>query len=579
MSSARPDDLTPPSELIPHHTLHATPFGIRKELRSVFSTQKALFRLLFEVPSSPMRNTFLLEEPRRRSRHGLATAETLARYTKGRIHTIIIKQNEPAAHRILGGLTKPNYTVKSDATEMKNVGATCAALRARTASGASIILCSTWDKMRVCSAPDSDWVSAQPISSGGKVQVHHIPEPNARFRFGVRGAGAAFERRTRKSDIQSIFDGFGAISGDIRALVASQSLLDCWIDVLQPVPWQSPSVLHHRSSDRTVPRLEIHLNNLRIVLVGHFTVLEALELNHSRSRTIHAFSSPLPFLAVDVEATPLGAPLRFVRISSPYNDAIGSPPSTRVLRSYTPVWCAPYTRSMDLGCAFRPFTWALHDAREYLACITQDECAEHVLYALLDPAHPHGAFHQSDILLERIFHGVVDEISWQERNFLPPTHFLNCFISELRERRTGKGVLWDGDRTRMLRVRSDQWEDIGVGRVNASTGGQAQEPPKEIMSHDRQTQTVSTPTSTEASRFLHLISCSAANLVALLLGFLPVCPEKRRVRIDNILLAFEETTPCIEDIHVNWRKVQFYMKSTAAGGPFDWGQAIPPNPG
>ncbi|KAJ7016020.1 hypothetical protein C8F04DRAFT_1203793 [Mycena alexandri] len=51
-----------------------------------------------------------------------------------------------------------------------------------------------------------------------QVQVHHIPEPNARFRFGVRGAGAAFERRTRKSDIQSIFDGFGAISGDIRAL-------------------------------------------------------------------------------------------------------------------------------------------------------------------------------------------------------------------------------------------------------------------------------------------------------------------------------------------------------------------------
>lgn len=71
---------------------------------------------------------------------GHAMAEALARYTKGRIHVILIGQNEASATKILAGLTKPTGEdsgackrefVKCDATEMKNVRTTCADLRAR----------------------------------------------------------------------------------------------------------------------------------------------------------------------------------------------------------------------------------------------------------------------------------------------------------------------------------------------------------------------------------------------------------------------------------------------------------------
>jgi NAD(P)-dependent dehydrogenase (short-subunit alcohol dehydrogenase family) len=73
---------------------------------------------------------------------GQAMAEALARYTKGRIHIVIIGQNEAAAQKILGGLTKPvgddaaasgwkHEFVKCDATEMKNVRVICSELSAR----------------------------------------------------------------------------------------------------------------------------------------------------------------------------------------------------------------------------------------------------------------------------------------------------------------------------------------------------------------------------------------------------------------------------------------------------------------
>ncbi|KAJ7105163.1 NAD-P-binding protein, partial [Mycena epipterygia] len=71
---------------------------------------------------------------------GHAMAEALARYTKGRIHIIIIGRNEATATQILAGLTKPtgrdsgawkHEFVKCDATEMKNVRVICAGLRAR----------------------------------------------------------------------------------------------------------------------------------------------------------------------------------------------------------------------------------------------------------------------------------------------------------------------------------------------------------------------------------------------------------------------------------------------------------------
>ncbi|KAJ7433610.1 hypothetical protein B0H11DRAFT_2259227 [Mycena galericulata] len=69
---------------------------------------------------------------------GHAMTEALARYTSGRIHIVLIGQNEAAATRILAGLTKSSggdackrEFVKCDASEMKNVRKTCAELRAR----------------------------------------------------------------------------------------------------------------------------------------------------------------------------------------------------------------------------------------------------------------------------------------------------------------------------------------------------------------------------------------------------------------------------------------------------------------
>ncbi|KAJ7442341.1 hypothetical protein B0H11DRAFT_2251512 [Mycena galericulata] len=283
---------------------------------------------------------------------GHAMAEALARYTSGRIHIILIGQNEAAATRILSGLTKSpggdackREFVKCNASEMKNVRKTCAELRARLERINHLVL----------SAGFNSTVWAGETKEG--LDYHLSLRYYSRFVY-----------------IQEL----------VTLLTAAADL------------GQDARVMTVLGGGLGLPLVTKDINNSQ-ARGGAYECLKGI--------------------------TASIAGIRAGTISAGYNDALviwfaAQYPRLAFIHIHPGMVRTPeFNKGLNLGWALTPVAWAIQSLINISVAVSQDECAEYMLYALLDPTHTHGVFlHQrhGDLVSGRVF-DVVEEISSEER--------------------------------------------------------------------------------------------------------------------------------------------------------------------
>ncbi|KAJ7473384.1 hypothetical protein FB451DRAFT_291959 [Mycena latifolia] len=287
---------------------------------------------------------------------GHAMAEALARYTHGRIHIVLIGTNAAAAQRILAGLTKPadsdtdaggwkHEFIQCDATEMRNVRAVCAGLRARLERINYLVL----------SAGANSMAWAGETSEG--LDYHLSLRYYSRFVY-----------------IQEL------------------------------VPLLSAAAV--QGQDARV---------MSVLGAGFAFPVNTKDMNNAQAR-----GSAYECLKGVTAST---AGIRAMAISAGYNDAMviwfaAQHPRIAFMHIHPGMVRTPqFNGGIDIGWALRPLAWALHGLVAFFGAVPQDDCAEYMLYALLDPAHPHGAalrHRRGDLLGERVFEA-PQEIGGEER--------------------------------------------------------------------------------------------------------------------------------------------------------------------
>ncbi|KAJ7445543.1 hypothetical protein B0H11DRAFT_430634 [Mycena galericulata] len=288
---------------------------------------------------------------------GHAMAEALARYTSGRIHIILIGQNEAAATRILSGLTKSpggdackREFVKCNASEMKNVRKTCAELRARLERINHLVL----------SAGFNSTVWAGETKEG---LDYHL----------------SLRYYSRCVYIQEL----------VTLLTAAADL------------GQDARVMTVLGGGLALPLVTKDINNSQ-ARGGAYECLKGI--------------------------TASIAGIRAGTISAGYNDALviwfaAQYPRLAFIHIHPGMVRTPeFNKGLNLGWALTPVAWAIQSLIDISVAVSQDECAEYMLYALLDPTHTRGVFlHQrhGDLVSGRVF-DAVEEISSEERKVRLP---------------------------------------------------------------------------------------------------------------------------------------------------------------
>ncbi|KAJ7150671.1 hypothetical protein C8R46DRAFT_1123876 [Mycena filopes] len=285
---------------------------------------------------------------------GQAIAEALARYTNGRVDIIIIGQNEAKARQILAGLTEARKT-------------------------ASLTFKREFIK---CNA--SEMKNVRKTCEGLRARLGHI-------NYLVLSTGAnsmAWAGETKEGLDYHLSLRYFSRFVFIEELA---SLLEAAVDLGQ---------------DARV---------MTVLGAGFGMAVPTTDMNNAAARnaTYNCSKGILPCLAA----------IRAISGSAAYNDALCvwyAPKHPRLAFIHihpgmvrTPTFDTP----IDLGLAFRPLAWVLTRVSLALVSVSQDECAEHMLYALVHPANTHGVFFHErtgNLIASRVY-DLVEEVSSDNR--------------------------------------------------------------------------------------------------------------------------------------------------------------------
>ncbi|KAJ7169361.1 hypothetical protein C8R43DRAFT_122308 [Mycena crocata] len=284
---------------------------------------------------------------------GHAMAEALVRYTHGRVHIILIGRNESAANAILDGLTKATDSDPAAKREFVRCDAT---------------------EMR----------NVRKVCAG-------LRERLERINYLVLSAGANTMAWAGETD-----EGL-----DYHLSLRYYSR---FVYIQELVPLLTAAV--DLGQDARV---------MTVLGSGLVMPISTKDINNTAAR--NATYECLKGVMVSTAA------FRAMSNSAGYNDAMvfwyaaRHPRLAFIHIGPGAVRTPQFNGGLDVGWALKPLAWTVHKVVDFAAAIEQDECAEYMLYALLDPAHPRGGFlrhHRGDVVGGRVFE-VGDEIGGEDR--------------------------------------------------------------------------------------------------------------------------------------------------------------------